>query len=1013
MHYITHARRRFVSLTMLFALLAVVVPLTVVEATPIWSNEAPVPITLLLSPKTEVVNLRGAPGTDQPIVDVVYNGEKVEVTESYREAVGKIGVRDKWIQVRKGDAEGWTAAWLYEISDTIVTDPAEPVPGGSGSGAAAEALFITPLNGAIRIRTEPVNGSVVDVARLGERIEVLEPVDAAASKVGARGEWLPVRTADGTTGYTAAWLYTFADTAPDNSSPVPTVRASVAAPDTSARLYVTPTGSDIRVRAEPVSGRVVHVTAPGEMLEVIEPVDAAVDKIGQDGEWVQVRTLEGVEGYTAAWLYTIAELVLPEAPVGIPPLGGTPDDRTSPWANTLTHNSILALGVTPASRQVALTEPIAPLSGSILALGVGEPGEAADLAAPVDTEPVVGVEVEPVAVDPEPVNVFSNMVPITIRIEDSTEIEVAELAINGQNLAVYTAQPYEYDLDAGLLSAGDYRLTFMIISPNGIVHASDLYFEVKIDDSTAPAAPSIDGEAVAAAGLMGFPGPESAPLADPAPARRILLIDGEARPFDLAFSIADGLVPAVAESADAVVSDDNPSSLVDVLSGPVSSIIPEPLRATLMTPRPTLAAIIILAMMLTLVPQGLFTIYWMTYTWNNPKVAERYRSPREFVAPQVSFTALLPARHEEGVIKDTIRAVNRINYPEHLKEILILIRDEDDDATINAAREAIQELGSANIRLITFTDGPRNKPNGLNKGLRASTKDVVCVFDAEDEPHPDIYNVVNTVMVRDGSDVVQSGVQLMNFRSTWFSALNVLEYFFWFKSGLHAFTRQFAVTPLGGNTVFFKRHLLERINGWDDQCLTEDADVGLRLTGLGAKIQIVYDAEHATQEETPDTVESFIKQRTRWNQGFYQIFFKGDWMRLPTMTQKIVALYILLNSLLQAAMFFYIPVGLYIALTQQVSVPVALFSYVPIYILLLQMLINLVGIREFTSAYGQKLPLFFSLKMMVFFYPYQLMLSFAALRAVYRFVTQKQAWEKTAHSNLHRQGQTINEARVA
>jgi glycosyltransferase XagB len=288
----------------------------------------------------------------------------------------------------------------------------------------------------------------------------------------------------------------------------------------------------------------------------------------------------------------------------------------------------------------------------------------------------------------------------------------------------------------------------------------------------------------------------------------------------------------------------------------------------------------------------------------------------------------------------------------------------------------------------------------------------VCIFDAEDEPHPEIYNVVNTVMVRDEADVVQSGVQLMNFKSTWFSAFNVLEYFFWFKSGLHAFTRAFNITPLGGNTVFFKRYWMERIGGWDETCLTEDADIGFSLTEQGAKIQIVYEAEYATQEETPDTVDSFIKQRTRWVQGFYQIFFKFGWLRLPSLKQKIVALYILLNSLLQAAMLFYLPVGILVAATQQVPVPVALVSFIPIGFLILQMITSLVGIREFASVYGQKLPFGFTFKMMIFYYPYQLLLSVAALRAVYRFLRQQQAWEKTSHSNLHRQGQAMRQVGV-
>ena len=81
---------------------------------------------------------------------------------------------------------------------------------------------------------------------------------------------------------------------------------------------------------------------------------------------------------------------------------------------------------------------------------------------------------------------------------------------------------------------------------------------------------------------------------------------------------------------------------------------------------------------------------------------------------------------------------------------------------------------------------------------------MVTIFDAEDEPHPDILNVVNTVMAARGRPtVVQCGVQLMNYADRWFSALNVLEYFFWFKSRMH-YHAAVGMVPLGGNTVFIR-----------------------------------------------------------------------------------------------------------------------------------------------------------------------------------------------------------------
>ncbi len=121
-------------------------------------------------------------------------------------------------------------------------------------------------------------------------------------------------------------------------------------------------------------------------------------------------------------------------------------------------------------------------------------------------------------------------------------------------------------------------------------------------------------------------------------------------------------------------------------------------------------------------------------------------------------------------------------------QIMAICR-EDDPGTIAEAQAKIRELRDPNVQLVIFNDKPINKPHGLNLALQVSRGDVVTIFDAEDEPHPDILNIINTTMLNEQVDVVQSGVQLMNHNTKWFCFLNVLEYFFWFKSSLHFFAR--------------------------------------------------------------------------------------------------------------------------------------------------------------------------------------------------------------------------------
>lgn len=399
--------------------------------------------------------------------------------------------------------------------------------------------------------------------------------------------------------------------------------------------------------------------------------------------------------------------------------------------------------------------------------------------------------------------------------------------------------------------------------------------------------------------------------------------------------------------------------------------------------------------------QGAFTLMWMLYAWEDPAAAESHKSPSAFVPPLVSFTALVPARHEEKVIADTIIALSRTRYPDYLKEILVLCRI-DDTQTIAKVNQVITRLQKENIKLVTFGGLPINKPFALNVGLSQASKKFIAVFDAEDEPHRDIFQIANTLICRRQTDVVQSGVQLINLRSRWFSALNCLEYFFWFKSGLHFFTRVGQVTPLAGNTVFIRKSALKKVGGWDDRCLTEDADIGLRLAAAGAKARVVYDELHVTREETPATVDEFIRQRTRWNQGFLQVLAKGDWRALPQLRQKLVSLYVLLSPIFQLLTLIFIPVSFYISFVAKIPLIIALFSFVPSLLLLLHISILAVGLVEFAKVYRQQLSILLFIQVIFAFFPYQLLLSFSSLRALSRYILNLNGWEKTLHFNAHR-----------
>ena len=398
--------------------------------------------------------------------------------------------------------------------------------------------------------------------------------------------------------------------------------------------------------------------------------------------------------------------------------------------------------------------------------------------------------------------------------------------------------------------------------------------------------------------------------------------------------------------------------------------------------------------------QALFNIRLRLFIWETPEHAWLNSAPTIYLDPCLTFTILLPARNEEEVLRETMQKIYDLNYPKELQQIIAICR-EDDPNTIAEAQAKIDELGDPNVQLLVFNDKPINKPHGLNLALQVARGDVVTIFDAEDEPHPDILNIINTTMLNDDVDVVQSGVQLMNHNTKWFCFLNVLEYFFWFKSSLHFFANV-GMTPLGGNTVFVRRELMEALGGWDETCLTEDADLGIRLALSHARMRVIYDDEFVTREETPHTIEQFIKQRTRWNQGFIQILFKGEWLRLDTSYQRLLAFYVLVLPEVQAFFTLLIPVSLFTFFLIKLPLWMSLLTFLPLYIFIMGILIDQAGLYEFLKAHRRPWSIREAAIMLFASVPYQLLLGLGALRAVARFIHGATNWEKTAHIGQHR-----------
>ena len=398
-------------------------------------------------------------------------------------------------------------------------------------------------------------------------------------------------------------------------------------------------------------------------------------------------------------------------------------------------------------------------------------------------------------------------------------------------------------------------------------------------------------------------------------------------------------------------------------------------------------SIFILIVALFLFTQSLLSLYLMTYSWEYPERLFSSQAPASYLSARLSFSVLLAARHEEAVIYETIKRVWKANYPSLLLEIIVICSSDDTD-TIAEAQRAIRDLGSERIRVATFSNLPINKPHALNVGFQHTVNQIITIFDAGDDIDPNIFNMVNTVMIKERVGIVQAGIQLMNFNGRWFGIHNCLEYFFWFKSRLH-FHSKVGMTPLGRNTVFIRRELVERIRGWDEQCLIEEADIGLRLSVSGEPIRVVYDAQHVTREETPESVSSFIKQRAQWQQGFLQVLWKGSWLSLPHLSQRLLALFTLTYPYAQAIITLLWPLIVAEMFFMNAPVLVTMVSFLPLYGLFFQFVISTAGAFLFAREYNLRFSVLNLIGMAITFLPYQWILGISTIRGTYREIKKQ------------------------
>jgi 1,2-diacylglycerol 3-beta-glucosyltransferase len=251
--------------------------------------------------------------------------------------------------------------------------------------------------------------------------------------------------------------------------------------------------------------------------------------------------------------------------------------------------------------------------------------------------------------------------------------------------------------------------------------------------------------------------------------------------------------------------------------------------------------------------------------------------------PYVSL--MVAAKNEEAVVERLVEQLCHLDYPDDRYEVWF-IDDNSDDRTPELLDQLAQRF--ENLRVVHRSPGSTGGKSGaLNQVFPRTQGEYIVVFDADAKIAPDF--LLRSLPAFDDSRV--GAVQLRKAIIQAETAGHRERNNFWIRGqqaemALDAFMRQQQIAhggigELRGNGQLVRRRALETCGGWNEETITDDLDLTLRLHLSQWDIHCL--STPAVYEEGVTKAIALWHQRCRWAEGGYQRYL--DYWRLLIQNQ--------------------------------------------------------------------------------------------------------------------------------
>lgn len=244
--------------------------------------------------------------------------------------------------------------------------------------------------------------------------------------------------------------------------------------------------------------------------------------------------------------------------------------------------------------------------------------------------------------------------------------------------------------------------------------------------------------------------------------------------------------------------------------------------------------------------------------------------------PKVSV--IVPAKNEAAVIEQTVRHLFRSDYPDF--EVLVI-----DDASDDETPRILQRLKSefVDLDVLRLEKGhPAGKSYVLNEALSFCKGQVVAVFDADAVMNPEFLRAMVAQLEPAEVGAVQAQKRISNAQYSNLTQWQDFEYAF--DTSLQAGRNALGgVSELRGNGQLIKMSALKAVGGWNNESITDDLDMTMRLLEKGLRVE--FTSRAVVWEEGITNVKGLFRQRMRWAEGSIRRFL--DYLIPLTFSDKL------------------------------------------------------------------------------------------------------------------------------